>query len=197
MTHYDLTANFNINDYENWSPSHSYCNTSKSAISYSGLGIIKRMLDECQKRKSEAQRIELMMNKEIKKAKLLINVLNAFDNGQLTIQEVQDFVLKTNIAEVNTSELDKIRQNIEGKIEYQSKKMKKALIDLLTQKTREVLSDIVKKLGNDWRVSTPRVVIIQKGDNADGIRLYLQNNVDCKCLKYVDLQKGQICQKQM
>lgn len=147
---YGLDDTFNINDYENWIPAHSYCNRGKSDTVYEGLPILKTTLDSCAKKKQLEQKLELLLDQAPKKAELLAKLQAAIDMNLTNLRELQDFVLKTNIMEAEDEELSDINKNIQARVDYQAKKMENGLIEISISQTQDVLSNLCRELGEDW-----------------------------------------------
>jgi hypothetical protein len=175
---YGLPAEFNINDYENWTVLHPQCNLRKSAKVYEGVPIIKTLLDSCQDRKELEQRTEMMLNKEPKKAEVLARVQAAIDLSVVNINELQNFILKTNMMDTGDEELEEIRKGIEQRVEYQTEKMVTGIVGLLTDQTRDVANSIAASMGGDWRPYAPMHLFKAANDTKYGIIAGVENKVD-------------------
>lgn len=177
---YGLPDTFNINDFENWIPAHSYCNLHKSDKVYEGLGIIKTILDSCANKKEFEQRIELKLNKEPKKAELLTSVQAAIELNIVNLNELRNFLLKTDIIDSNDEDLDKIRKSLEQELEYQTDKMVQGIMDMVKDQATDVINSIVFNLGNDWQLQRPIVVIPKKEDTKYTVRIGIKNDINYK-----------------
>jgi len=105
---YGLDNTFQINDYENWIPSHQNCNQKKSDKAYQGLPILKTLLDNCTKRKPAAQKIEAKLNKTPKKSELLAAIEGALKKGVVDKDEIQDFLLQYNVEDITEESVNEI-----------------------------------------------------------------------------------------
>lgn len=175
---YDLPEDFNINDYENWIPSHSFCNQSKSAKVYEGAPFIRTILDKCIKNKAVMQRTELMLNREPEKAKLLAQVQAAVEINLVNIRELQNFIINTDIMDSQDEDLNEIRQKLEQAIDYRAEKMITGIMDMVRDQTYDVVKSICKALGDDWQFTRDMIIISNKLDNGNTVRYYIENKVN-------------------
>lgn len=108
---YGLDDKFNLNNFENWAPLHPNCNVKKNAAVYEGLGIIKTLLDKCEKNKEKAEKIKTKLDREPKKTEILVRIENALEKGIINSKELQTLLLEHNIEDVTEeshSEMDKL-----------------------------------------------------------------------------------------
>lgn len=182
---YGLDGTFNINDYENWIPSHPYCNQRKGKTVYEGLPLIKTILDSCAKNKERAQRMEMRLNQEPKKAEILAKVQAAISFNLINLQELQSFVLNTDIMDSDDEDFKRIGQDLAQRIEYQTEKMIKGILEMVENHAIEVIRSVSRSLGRDWSVASRNIIIPHPEDNAHTIRYWLDNKVDSRMNVYI------------
>lgn len=134
-------------------------------------------LDSCAKNKQLEQRIELKLNREPKKAELLASVQTAIELNLVNMNELQNFILKTDIMDSGDDELDQIRKSLEQKLDYQTDKMVKGIMDMVDVQTTDVLNSILASLGDDWRLDLSYVISFQAGDTPYAIRIGIANKI--------------------
>lgn len=175
---YGLDESFNINDYENWIPAHSYCNQWKSDRIYEGLPLIKTILDNCANNKELEQRLEMQLEQAPKKTELLAKLQAAIDMNLTNLRELQDFVLKSNIIDADDEELKDIKSKVVDRVEYQTKKMVHGLKDMAVTQTMDVLSGLCRELGEDWSFGSFYVGLGNTEETSMFRRHDLMNRVD-------------------
>lgn len=98
---YGLDDTFDINDFENWIPLHPNCNTRKNDAVYSRLPIIRTLLDRCASNKDQARRIKIKLDREPKKAEILIRIKSALEKEVICKEELQQFILDYSLEDIN------------------------------------------------------------------------------------------------
>ncbi|MDO1444651.1 hypothetical protein Q0590_00235 [Rhodocytophaga aerolata] len=164
LTRYGLPANFNINDYENWASMHSHCNQWKSDTSYSGAPIIRTLLDKCASNKERAQRLELKLNREPQTAEILTRVEAAIEQNFVNIQDLQNFILKSDIMDSPDEELLRIRQQLDQTIEHQARKMVQGYMQMVRSNTSDVLIKMARDLGPEWHPTITAQTVVESMD---------------------------------
>lgn len=107
LVSYGLDDSFDINDFENWIPLHPNCNTRKNDAVYSGLPIIKTLLDRCAFNKSQARIIKIKLEREPKKSEILLRIKTAIDKEVINQEDLYQLIREINIEELsNESDIE-------------------------------------------------------------------------------------------
>lgn len=108
---YGLDDSFKINDFDNWIPMHQNCNNRKNDAVYSQMPIILTLLNRCALNKDQARRIKSKLEKEPKKAEILIRIKSALDKEVIDTEGLQQFILDYSLEDIDNeskTEIDRL-----------------------------------------------------------------------------------------
>lgn len=97
------------------------------------LGVVKSILNKCTSRKERATKIELTIRLDAQKSKFLATIQTAMEENFLNIQQLQGLILNTDVMDTNDEEIQKLKVELKGKIEYQTDKMTHSIMEVFSK----------------------------------------------------------------
>lgn len=175
---YGLPVDFNINDYENWIPAHSYCNTQKSADIYTPAPVILTMLKDCLQEKNKAQKLQSKLEQDQIKVDAFVKIQKILETYSLTLSQIDQFILQDDPMEGNYDDFEEIGKKIQETAKIQIADFEKQYGDLLKQYTLKELEKICKALGSNWMI-VPHQGMITLGANEseNTVRYFLRSKL--------------------
>jgi hypothetical protein len=94
LVKYGLDSTFNINSFENWIPTHSSCNQSKSDSVLEGIPIIQQLLEKIIRKKDKTKTLFEKWKRQIKTAKIEFLLEKGYEDGTINKQIINNIWLK-------------------------------------------------------------------------------------------------------
>lgn len=89
-----LDSGFEVNDFNNWMPSHVKCNQKKGRLPFRPTPMIQTMLDRLIRDSEKVRRIEQRFTENNKKDQLLTRIIDGLETETITQEEVEELFPK-------------------------------------------------------------------------------------------------------
>lgn len=103
---YSLPLDFEVNDFCNWLPAHSHCNSKKSTKLIRKSPAFLMIIDQVIKNSIAVKKSFQTLSKKMSKGKIIGKLLSDLENGNISENDIVKLVESTSIYYVDKPELD-------------------------------------------------------------------------------------------